>query len=106
VRSRTSSRAIRLATPKPPPTRRANAAALPDGERLALPPASEAEDDRPRGFRSGGGPVLRRAVDDDHLASGEVTAEPGHRTFDSLLLVARGDEDGQLTHWEPCPRGA
>ena len=65
-------------------------------ERLALSPARQPEDACTGGFGLGGGPVARAVVGDDHLGVRKCLSQRGDRRADPLLLVARGDEDGQL----------
>ena len=129
-----SSRAARLATPNPPPSRRANAAmarsasglgeraevtgevgvaqeqrprlepALGQRQRLSLPPARK-PDHVGTGLRGGGGGAIAGAVVGDHDARlRERLPQALDGQRDPLVLVARGDEDRESSR-HPCVVG-
>ena len=129
--ARTRARAARLASPKPPPWRSANAAiarsastsssgarspsrsasqrrsasrrglALGERQRLALAETRQADDASTRTLGGSCGAVARAVVGDEHLGVRERCSEARAPSLDRPFLVARGDEDGERAQ----PRG-
>ena len=72
--------------------------ALGERQRLALTPPRQTEDARPRFLGNARRAVPRPVVGDHDLGSRKRARQRPHRLADPLLLVARGDEDGELSH--------
>ena len=128
LRRRISARAAAFATPKPPPSRCSNRAtarsapvlderpevpleirvaeeqrprvelALGERQRLALATPRQTDDARPRLLGHVRRAVPRAVVGDHDLRARKRARQRPHRLADPLLLVARGDEDGELSH--------
>ena len=79
--------------------------ALAGRQSLALAQPLDPDHDGARGLGPACRPVLGAPVDDEDLGLGEVLPQGGHGLPDPVLLVARGDEDGQgvevATHSRP-----